>query len=194
MKQKHLNLLLVALIAACAVVAASCGFHPTDVADRPDKLFFFEFDEGGTNVLLGFSVLLLAGYWYSRIKFQRNNPNLTYDQLYLYNFGQIDLLDIINNLNCTEKELELACGNVIIGHLWVRISTVMIFWSWFMGYDGFLYWLLVVVTCLALRYGTEYLGINMLGVRKIWIVVFSIICVLYFILILCYNFFCTFAA
>lgn len=185
MKKKHLNLPLFVLIAACAVFAVSCGFHPDDVASRQDKLLFFEFDKGGTSLLLGLSGIILALYWYVRIQFQKNNPNLTYDQLYLLTYKQIPLGDIVDNLNvkCTEDQLTLAEGYVMVGHLLVRLSTVMIFWSRFLD-SGFLYWILVVVTCLALRYGTEMLGINMLGLRKIWIVVYSIICVLYFILIM----------
>ncbi len=184
MKQKHLNFLLFVLIAACAVLAVSCGFYPTDAGSRPDEFLFFELDKGSTSLLLGGTVCLLAIYWLTRIKFNRQNPSLTYDELYLYVHNQIELDDIIGKLNCKDKEFDVARGNVIMGHGLVRIVTVMILWSRFLNPTKFLYWLLVIITCLALRYGTALLGINMLGIRKFWIVFTSIACVLYFAIIL----------
>jgi len=184
MKKKHLNLLLFVLIAACAFLAVSCGFYPTDVGDRPDKFLFFEIDKGGTSLLLGLTGALLFFYWQIRIKFSRQNPSLTYDELYLYVHNQIDLNDIIKKLNCKDDEFGLAMANVKGGHSLVRIVTVMILWSRFLNPTKFLYWILVIVTCLALRYGTELLGINMLGIRKFWIVITSIVCVLYFAIVL----------
>ena len=184
MKQKHLNFLVFTLIAACAVLAVSCGFYPTDVGDRPDKFLFFELDKGDTSLLLGLTGVLLFFYWKIRIKFSRQNPSLTYDELYLYVHKQIDLDDIIEKLNCKDDEFGLAMANVKVGHGLVRIVTVMILWSRFLNPTKFLYWILVIVTYLALRYGTELLGINMLGIRKFWIVVMRIVCVLYFAVVL----------
>ena len=189
MRQKHLNLLLFMLIAACAVFAVSCGFYPDTFTREPDKFLFLEIDKGATIWLLAFAGILLIIYWWERIEFLKKNPNLSYDQLYLLAYKQISLVDVVEYINTAEtndKALANAVAVVYYGHVEARVVPVMILWSRFIDPwgRGFLYWLFVILTCLALRYGTEMLGINMLGFRKIWIVIWSIICVLDFIIIL----------
>ena len=189
MRQKHLNLLLFMLIAACAVFAVSCGFYPDTFTREPDKFLFLEIDKGATLLLLAIAGALLIGYWWERIEFLKKNPNLSYDQLYLLAYKQISLVDVVEYFNTAEtddKSLATAEAVVYFAHFEARLVPVMILWSRFIDPwgRGFLYWLFVILTCLALRYGPEMLGINMLGFRKKWIVIWSIICVLFFVIIM----------
>lgn len=181
MKQKHLNLLLVALIAACAFFAVSCGVSSATGVGDTGKLFFFTIDKVATGTLFLISGILLLLYWV--LRFYLKPANMSYDDF-------IDELKFEAEDVPYEEGKTLSVHNVLAimgaGHVVAMISPILMFWSWFIDSveRGFLFWILVILTYAAFRYGTELLGIDMWGFRNKWIVIWTIICVVGYIIII----------
>ncbi len=183
MRQKHLNLLLFMLIAACAVFAVSCGVSSeTGSWEETGKFLFIEYDKGATLSLFLCSRLLMVGTCAFRLYFKLSVPG--------YNFYEmIGVFDEAGNRELdqgAEKSFKKNLANFMKASLLAaRLCPVMMFWSWFIdSAREFLYWSLVILTCVALRYGTEMLGINMWNFRKNWSIVWCIICVVGYIIML----------
>lgn len=180
MKQNRLNLLLFVLIAACAVFAVSCG--ATSDTIQSSKFLFIEIDKEDSGAAFFASGIIMLVYWVIRLLCKNLLPDYSYEQL-------LDILQMHGEreLKTKETSVSMAFFNYIrIGHLVARLTPVMMFWSWFIDSveREFLYWILVILTSAALRYGTELLGINMWDFRKKWIVIWSIISVVGYVICL----------
>lgn len=186
MKQKHLNFLVFALIAACAVLTVSCGVNSdteTYLHDAVGKFLFIEFDRSDTSLLFMLSGIVMIITCVLRLVFKLSVPGYDFYEM----IGELDVAgdEELNQGAETSSKKAVARG-MRFSLLLARLCPVMMFWSWFIDYSArkFLYWLLVILTCAALRYGTELLGINMWNFRKNWSVIWCIICVVGYICLL----------
>ena len=185
MKQKHLNFLLFVLIAACTVCAVSCGVSSsTNSWDETGKFLFVGVDKKATSLLFLLSGIVMVATCALRLYFKLCVP------------GEYDFYQMIGELDESgDKELDQGAetstrkaiaNSMKLSLLLARICPVMMFWSWFIDSNArkFLYWLLVILTSAALRYGTELLGIDMWNFRRKWSVIWCIICVVGYIILL----------
>ena len=169
------------MIAACALLFVSCGVSSNNLNFNTGNFLFIEFDKDTTGSFFLVIIAILAIYWILRIRYT-TRLHCSYDQLIDITIHKSEN----SNTNDESDEWKTVGGTVAVGHFVARITPIAMFWSWFIdiGAREYLYWFVVILTSLAVRYIPEWLGFNMWGFRKAWIVIWSIICLVGYIALL----------